>query len=74
MHDLLIKSGLVVDGTGGAPHPADIDIDDGLITAVEGRITAPARPPHRRRRRHRHAGGSWTSTPITTGRPLGTTA
>ena len=43
MHDLLIKSGQVVDGTGGAPRPADIAIDGGLITAVEERITAPAR-------------------------------
>ena len=43
MHDLLIKSGSVVDGTGSAARHADIAIDDGLITAVEERITASAR-------------------------------
>ncbi|MCY3793264.1 MAG: amidohydrolase family protein [Gammaproteobacteria bacterium] len=43
MHDLLIKSGRVVDGTGEAPRHADIAIDGGLITAVEERITARAR-------------------------------
>ena len=43
MHDLLIKSGSVVDGTGSAARHADIAIDDGLITAIEESITAPAR-------------------------------
>ena len=43
MHDLLIKSGRVDDGTGKAPRHADIAINGGLITAVKERITAPAR-------------------------------
>ena len=38
MHDLVIRNGLVVDGTGSAPRRADIAIDGGVITAV-GDIT-----------------------------------
>ena len=34
MHDLVIRNGLVVDGTGSAPRHADIAIDGGVITAV----------------------------------------
>jgi len=34
MHDLVIRSGTVVDGTGGARFVADIAIDGGLITTV----------------------------------------
>jgi len=34
MHDLVIRGGLVVDGTGGAPRHADVAIDDGVITEV----------------------------------------
>ena len=34
MHDLVIRGGLVVDGTGDAPRHADVAIDGGLITAV----------------------------------------
>jgi len=34
MHDLVIRGGLVVDGTGGAPRHADVAIDGGVITAV----------------------------------------
>lgn len=33
-HDLVIRNGLVVDGTGGAPFHADIAVDDGRIVAV----------------------------------------
>ncbi len=32
--DLAIRNGLVVDGTGGEPRPADIGIDDGRIVAI----------------------------------------
>src|SRR4051794_9473249 len=35
MHDLIVRGGLVVDGTGAAPRPADVLIDRGRITAVE---------------------------------------
>jgi N-acyl-D-amino-acid deacylase len=34
MHDLVIRGGTVVDGTGGASRTADVAVDDGIITAV----------------------------------------
>ena len=34
MHDLVIRGGTVVDGTGGEPFEADVAIDGGTITAV----------------------------------------
>ena len=34
MHDLVIRGGLVVDGTGGAPRHADVAVDGGVITSV----------------------------------------
>jgi len=37
MHDLVIRGGLVVDGSGGAPFAADVAIDGRLIVAV-GRV------------------------------------
>jgi N-acyl-D-aspartate/D-glutamate deacylase len=37
MHDLVVRGGLVVDGTGGAPRHADVAIDDGRISEV-GRV------------------------------------
>ncbi|HYC56211.1 MAG TPA: D-aminoacylase [Candidatus Binatia bacterium] len=37
MHDLVIRGGTVVDGTGTAPIAADVAIDDGRITVV-GRV------------------------------------
>lgn len=39
MHDLVIRGGLVVDGTGAKGRTADIAIDNGLVTGV-GKITA----------------------------------
>ncbi len=39
--DLVIRGGLVVDGTGAAPRRADIGIRDGLIAAI-GKINAAA--------------------------------
>lgn len=42
MHDLVIKGGSVVDGTGTPARTADVAIDDGVITAV-GRVSDPAR-------------------------------
>jgi len=34
VHDLVIRNGRVVDGTGAAPVAADVAVDDGRITAV----------------------------------------
>jgi N-acyl-D-amino-acid deacylase len=34
MHDLVIKGGTVVDGTGGEPWVGDVAVDDGVITEV----------------------------------------
>jgi N-acyl-D-aspartate/D-glutamate deacylase len=43
MHDLLIRNGLMVDGTGAPGRMADVAVDGGLITAVERAIPARAR-------------------------------
>jgi N-acyl-D-aspartate/D-glutamate deacylase len=42
MYDLLIKNGVVVDGSGGARYPADVGVIDGRIVRI-GRINEPAR-------------------------------
>ena len=42
MHDLVIRNGTIVDGTGEAPYQGDIAIDDGKISAI-GRIEAEGR-------------------------------
>jgi len=41
-HDLVIRGGTIVDGTGGTPFQGDIAIDNGLITAV-GTVESPGR-------------------------------
>src|SRR5579862_6839920 len=43
MHDLAIRGGIIVDGTGRAAFTGDLAIDGGKITAVGGR----AGPAHR---------------------------
>ena len=43
MHDLVIRGGTVVDGTGGASRTADVAVDDGLISAVGDVSAAGAR-------------------------------
>ena len=40
-HDLLIRGGTVVDGTGGSPYAADVAVTEGRITAV-GKVEGPA--------------------------------
>src|SRR2546428_11139755 len=35
MHDLVVRNGTVVDGTGAARRQVDVAIDEGLITALE---------------------------------------
>ena len=34
MHDLVIRGGTVVDGTGGPSKTADVAVDDGIITEL----------------------------------------
>ena len=34
MHELVIRGGTLVDGTGAPPRPADVAVDDGTITEV----------------------------------------
>ena len=41
-HDVLIKNGMVVDGSGGARYAADVALKDGKISAI-GRINEKAR-------------------------------
>jgi N-acyl-D-amino-acid deacylase len=43
MHDLVIRGGTVVDGTGGPSRTADVAIDDGIITAVGDLESAAAK-------------------------------
>ena len=35
MHDLVVRNGTLIDGTGAAPRQVDVCIDGGLITALE---------------------------------------
>ena len=43
MDDLIIRGGLVIDGTGAAGRDADVSLADGRIVAIEARGTRPAR-------------------------------
>ena len=43
MHDLVIRGGTVVDGTGAAPRDADVAVDGDRITAVEPKLAARGR-------------------------------
>ena len=43
MHDLVIRRGTVVDGTGAPRREVDIAIDGGLIIALESRASAARR-------------------------------
>ena len=42
MHDLVIRGGTVVDGTGAPARTADVAVTDGIVTEV-GRVDGPAR-------------------------------
>jgi N-acyl-D-aspartate/D-glutamate deacylase len=53
MHDLVIRGGTIVDGSGNPRFTGDIAIDQGRITAV-GQVTHRARGD-RRQRPDRHA-------------------
>ncbi len=41
-HDLIIRGGTVIDGTGAEPRTADVAVVDGIVTEV-GRVRGPAR-------------------------------
>jgi N-acyl-D-aspartate/D-glutamate deacylase len=43
MDDLLIRGGLLIDGTGAAGREADLAVSDGRIAAIEARSARPAR-------------------------------
>ncbi len=43
MHDLIVRGGTLVDGTGEAPRTADVAVDDGIITEVGDLKGAAAR-------------------------------
>ena len=42
MHDVVIRGGRIVDGTGRPAVPGDVAVDGGVIAAV-GRVDAPGR-------------------------------
>ena len=52
-HDVVVRGGTVVDGTGAPARTADVAIDDGQITAV-GRVDGRGAAGDRRRRRPGH--------------------
>ena len=56
MHDLVIRGGTVVDGTGSEARTADVAVDDGRIVAVDDLRGRAGTPDHRRRRPAGHAG------------------
>ncbi len=41
-HDIVIRGGELIDGTGAEPRPGDVGVDDGLITAV-GKVDGKGR-------------------------------
>lgn len=45
-HDLIIRNGLVMDGSGGPAFEADVAVDDGVITRVEKGIPESGREEH----------------------------
>src|SRR6478609_7647350 len=53
MHELVIRGGTLVDGTGAPPRPADVAVDDGTITEV----AAPGALDDAGARRHVDADG-----------------
>ena len=55
MHDILIRGGTVVDGTGAAPVRADVRVRGGVIVEVAPDLAPGRRAAHRRVGRVRHA-------------------
>ena len=56
MHDLVIRNGLLVDGSGAPSRPADVAIDGDRIVEVTGPERPGGPPGDRRRRPARHPG------------------
>ena len=71
MHELVIRGGTVVDGTGAPAVTADVAVDGGRITEV-GKVDGRGDAGARRRRPRRRARAGSTSTPTTTARSPGT--
>ena len=71
MHDLVIRGGTVVDGTGAPARTADVAVDDGVVVEV-GRVGGLTPSRARRRRRCSSRPGSSTCTRTSTVRPPGT--
>ncbi len=80
MHDLVIRNGTVVDGTGAPSRVADVAIDDGRVSVVgdvpdtgQEEIDAIVRTEVGNAQRDCSSPpASSTSTPTTTGRSCGT--
>jgi N-acyl-D-aspartate/D-glutamate deacylase len=45
MHDLVIRNGKIVDGTGQPAHIGDVAIDNRKITSVGGKVGAKSTRP-----------------------------
>ena len=43
MHDIVIRGGTIVDGTGAPPRSGDVAVDDGVLTQVGGRVGGAGR-------------------------------
>ena len=73
MHDLLIRNGRVVDGTGAAAFEGDVAVEGDTIVAVGRGLDGSARRTIDAAGAIVTGPGSSTSTRTTTGRPPGTT-
>ena len=72
-HDLVIRGGTVVDGTGAPARTADVAIADGVITEV-GAVDGHGAPRRSTPTACSSRPASSTSTPTTTARRRGTSA
>lgn len=42
MYDVIIKNGIIIDGSGGIPYQSDIGIKDGIVATIAPRIDEQA--------------------------------